>query len=107
MSNLKQICQIYPEARYSLTGTTAILPDSLGKLVKLFGHPVATLINHGHHLYQPVWNLHKRFVKTRSDMTKILSKEDVANLSVDEINEKIRIFIKFFISVQLVALSSL
>ncbi len=87
--DLKQICQIYPEARYSLTGTTAILPDSLGKLVKMLKYPVVTLINHGHHLRQPVWNLHKRHVKTRSDMTQILTKEDLHKLTIKEINKRI------------------
>ncbi|MDY0024064.1 MAG: hypothetical protein RBR66_03945, partial [Candidatus Izemoplasmatales bacterium] len=56
----KSIAVIYPEARYSLIGTTAILPDSLGKLVKRFKYPVVTLISHGHHLHHPVWNLKKR-----------------------------------------------
>jgi 1-acyl-sn-glycerol-3-phosphate acyltransferase len=33
----KSVCQIYPEARYSLVGTTSPLPESLGKLIKLTG----------------------------------------------------------------------
>lgn len=84
------ICQLYPEARYSLVGTTAILPDSLGKLVKRLGYPVATLISHGHHLRQPVWNLTKRKVRTSSDITQILTQEDLVTMSVDEINAVIR-----------------
>jgi 1-acyl-sn-glycerol-3-phosphate acyltransferase len=40
----KSIAVIYPEARYSLIGTTAILPDSLGKLIKMFKYPVVALI---------------------------------------------------------------
>jgi len=86
----KVICQLYPEARYSLTGTNAILPDSLGKLIKLLKHPVVTLISHGHHLRQPVWNLSYRKVKTKTDMTQILTKEEVMSLSVDEINQRIK-----------------
>jgi hypothetical protein len=86
----KQICQIYPEARYSLVGTTSILPDSLGKLCKLIGHPVVTLISHGHHLRQPFWNLTKRKVKSTSNMTQILTVDDLKSLSVEEINRKIR-----------------
>lgn len=34
------IAVIYPEARYSISGTTALLPASLGKLVKLNQLPV-------------------------------------------------------------------
>lgn len=38
------ICQIYPEAKYLLVGTTSELPDSLGKLIKLTKIPVVKLI---------------------------------------------------------------
>jgi len=86
----KHICQIYPEARYSLVGTTSILPDSLGKLVKRMGYPVATLLSHGHHLRQPVWNLHPRKVKTTTELTQIITQEEISTLSVNEINQRIR-----------------
>ncbi|QMS84858.1 hypothetical protein [Candidatus Xianfuyuplasma coldseepsis] len=86
----RSICQIYAEARYSLVGTTAILPDSLGKLCKKLGHPVVTLISHGHHLRQPVWNLNKRKLHTTSDITQIITKDEIQTLSVDEINQRIR-----------------
>ncbi len=88
--NNKNICQIYPEARYSLVGTTSMLPESLGKLVKLMKHPVATLISHGHHLRQPFWNLRKRKIKTKTDLTQIITKEEIANLSIEEINIRIK-----------------
>jgi hypothetical protein len=52
--------------------------------------PVVTLISHGHHLRQPVWNLKKRKVNTVSDLTQILTKIDIEELSVDEINRRIR-----------------
>lgn len=83
------ICAIYPEARYSLVGTTAIIPDSLGKMAKMLKRPVVTLICHGHHLRQPVWNLDKRKVKTTADMTCIVSAKEIETLSVEEINQRI------------------
>lgn len=86
----KYICAIYPEARYSLVGTTAILPDSLGKMAKLLKRPVVTLICHGHHLRQPVWNLNKRKVKTSADMTCVVSSDEIESLSVEEINQRIQ-----------------
>ncbi|HAV19815.1 MAG TPA: hypothetical protein DCX17_02170 [Firmicutes bacterium] len=82
----KGISGIYPEARYSLSGTNAILPDSLGKMVKLLNYPVVTFICHGHHLQQPVWNLKKRKVKTSADMTLILDKSTIASKSIEAIN---------------------
>jgi transcription elongation factor Elf1 len=91
----KVICEIYPEARYSLVGTTSILPDSLGKLVKMAKYPVVTLISHGHHLRQPFWNLHKRKIKTSTDMTQILTREDIINKSVDDINKLIKESFKY------------
>ncbi len=89
LHDLKHICMIYPEARYSHVGTTSIMPESLGKLVKLLNVPVATLITSGNHLSQPVWNLQKRNVHTEAKMTYLLSKEDIASMDYQEINNKI------------------
>ena len=85
----KGIAAIYPEARYSLCGTTAPLPESLGGLCKLLGVPVVTLICHGHHINHPFWNTrHERGVKpTEATMKLLLTAEDVKRLSADEINE--------------------
>ncbi|MFP4479173.1 MAG: hypothetical protein ACLFPM_07045 [Candidatus Izemoplasmatales bacterium] len=90
INQLKNICMLYPEARYSLIGTRASLPDSLGKLIKKYKFPVATLIAHGHHLHQPIWNLRKHKVKIEADMTYLLSPEEIESLTADEINQKIR-----------------
>lgn len=86
---LNHITMIYPEARYSHVGTNSLLPDSLGKLVKLLKVPVVTLISHGHHLSQPVWNLRKRKVRTTAELTQIVTLSQSTSLSVDEINRRI------------------
>jgi hypothetical protein len=84
------IAVIYPEARYSLCGTTAVLPASLGKLCKLLGVPVVTLICHGHHVNSPFWNLHERGVKpTEAELRLLLTQEELAAASPQEINEKL------------------
>lgn len=84
------IAVIYPEARYSLCGTTAVLPESLGKLCKLLGAPVATLICHGHHVNAPFWNTKNRKVKgTEAELTYLFSSEELKSLSADEINCKL------------------
>ena len=84
------IAMIYPEARYSLCGTTAVLPASLGKLCKLLDVPVVTLICHGHHVNSPFWNLHDRGVKpTEAELTLLFDKESLKAASADEVNEKI------------------
>jgi hypothetical protein len=90
LEKLKNIVAIYPEARYSLIGTTAILPDSLGKMVKVLNKPVAVLNMHGNYLTQPVWNLEMRKVPLKADLTQIITQEEASLLSVDEINSRIQ-----------------
>ena len=82
---------LYPEARYSLCGTTAVIPDSVGKLAKKMGVPVVVLLCHGHHINSPFWNLRQRGVKgTEAEMTCILTPEELKSLSVEEIMRRIR-----------------
>ena len=84
------IAVIYPEARYSLCGTTAVLPASLGKLCKMMNVPVATLICHGHHVNSPFWNLHSRGVKpTEADYSLIFTPGQLEQATPDEINDRI------------------
>lgn len=84
------IAVLYPEARYSLCGTTAVLPESLGKLCKMLRVPVVTLIMHGHHLNTPVWNLNERNVHpTEADMTRLFTAEELSAASAAEINTRI------------------
>lgn len=81
---------MYPEARYSLCGTNAVLPESLGKLAKLLKIPVVTLIMHGHHVNSPFWNLKNRKVKNMEAVLSLLvSKEELDVLDYQEINERI------------------
>ncbi len=83
------ILALYPEARYSLAGTNAVLPESLGKMIKLLKVPVVVLNMHGHYLNSPCWNLKKRGNRIEADLTKILDTEEIASSSVEEIFEKV------------------
>ncbi|MBR2790711.1 MAG: hypothetical protein IKD70_08915, partial [Eggerthellaceae bacterium] len=84
------VAVIYAEARYSLCGTTAVLPQSLGKLCRMLKVPVVSLICHGHHINSPFWNLHDRGVKpTEAEFSLLFTPEDLATLPVDEINRRI------------------
>jgi len=88
--NSGDIVVLFPEARYSLCGTTAVLPKSLGKMVRMMNVPVVTLIMHGHHINSPMWNLGNRGVKpVESEMKLLFTREETQNLSVDELNEKL------------------
>ncbi len=87
---------MYPEARYSPVGTTAILPDSLGKLIKMNKVPVVVLLHHGNYLHTPFWNYRKpRKAPLYTTMTKILSNEDVERMTADEINTAVRDAMKY------------
>lgn len=82
---------MYPEARYSNVGTTAIIPDVVGKLVKKNKVPVVVLLNHGHYLNAPFWDFRQyRKVPFHSTMKQILTAEQIENMTADEINKVIR-----------------
>ena len=84
------IVVLFPEARYSLCGTTAVLPDSLGKMVRKMNVPVVTLIMNGHHVNSPFWNVGSRKVKpVQSRMNLLFTREETQSLPVEEINTRI------------------
>ncbi len=81
---------MYPEARYTPIGTTAYLPESLGKLVKMNKVPVVVILHHGNYLHSPFWNYRKkRKAPLYTTMTQILTAEQVQTMSVEEINAAI------------------
>lgn len=86
----KGIVCIYPEARYSLDGTTSFLPDSLGKLCKLAKVPVVTLVANGPFIAQPQWNKEDKYLPISATMNQIVTAEEVNSLSAEEINRRIR-----------------
>ena len=84
------ILSLYPEARYTLCGTTSFLPNSLGKLIRLNKMPVVVVKHRGNHLYAPCWNFRKkRKVPMRTTMELVLTPEQIRTMSVDQINKVI------------------
>ena len=83
------IVGLYPEARYSLCGTTAPLPESIGQFCKLLKIPVVMLMCHGHHINHPFWNTRRerKVAPTEATMKLLFTPEQLKELSVDEINE--------------------
>ena len=87
LKNLKSSVLMYPEAGYSFDGTATTLPDSLGRLVKMMKVPVVTIITHGAFHRDPLYNgLQLRKVKVSADVKYLLSPEDIAEKSADELN---------------------
>lgn len=91
VKELKQSVLMFPEAGYSFDGTATTLPDSLGSCIKLLGVPVVMIETHGAFTRNPLYNnLHRRKVQVTADMKYILSPEEIAEKSTEEINEIIR-----------------
>ena len=86
------VLAMYPEARYTPCGTLSFLPESLGKLIKMNKVPVVTVVHHGNHLYAPFWNVFKKKknVPMHAVYKKILTPEQIASMSVEEINATLR-----------------
>ena len=85
---LKTSVLMFPEAGYSLDGTSTVLPESLGKCVKLFGVPVVTVTTYGAFARQPLYNnLRKRKVPVSAKVEYVLSPEEINEKSAEEINE--------------------
>ncbi|MBQ8892914.1 MAG: hypothetical protein IJ043_00715 [Clostridia bacterium] len=85
------VLSMYPEARYSPCGITSYMPEALGKLIKTNRVPVVAVVHHGNYLHSPFWNFRKkRKVPLHTTMTKILTPEQIAAMSVEEINAAVR-----------------
>lgn len=81
---------MFPEAGYSFDGTMTVFPFSVAKLIKFLKVPVVTVITDGAYLRQPLYNeLRKRKIKVSAEVKYLISKDELASLSEQEIYEKI------------------
>lgn len=86
----KQICVLYPEARFTLDGKRSFIPQSVGKLCKTLGVPVVTLNMHGCFTANPQFSQKKySYVPLKAEMKQIVTKEELASISAEEINRRI------------------
>ena len=84
---LKTSVLLYPEASYSFDGTATPLPESLGKCVKALGVPIVLLRTCGAFARDPLYNgLQNRRVNVSAELRYLLSPEEAAEKSADEIN---------------------
>ena len=82
---------LYPEAGYSFDGTATPLGEGLGKCIKMLGIPVVMIQTTGAFLRDPLYNcLQLRQVNVSADMECILTKEEIENQTVNEINELVK-----------------
>lgn len=80
---------VYPEARYSLDGTTSYLPTSLGKFCKYAGVPVVVLRMYGTFIAAPQWNKVEQKLPLACEIECIATAEETKSLSSKELNERI------------------
>lgn len=82
---------MFPEAGYSFDGTATVLPESLGKCLKLLKVPVVMVTTFGAFSRDPLYNmLQLRSVPVSARVEYLLSPEEVQELSAAELNDVLR-----------------
>lgn len=89
VETLRNTFVLFPEARYSLDGCTSYLPESLGKMVRLLGVPVAVLKIHGNFVTCPQWNKINKKTFVEAELCQLFSAEEAKSLPVAELNRRI------------------
>ena len=88
LSQMKTSVLMYPEAGYTFDGRTTALPEHLGAFVKYLGAPLVMITSKNAFLYQPLYNnLKTRKVPVSATMECLLSKEELAKKSAEEVHE--------------------
>ncbi|MDR1939415.1 MAG: 1-acyl-sn-glycerol-3-phosphate acyltransferase [Clostridiales bacterium] len=81
---------ICPEGRSTPDGTNSHVSPAIAKMVKWLGLPVLFVKPQGSYLSFPRWVQSPRFGKMTTEVELLLTKREVANLSNQEIYEKIK-----------------
>lgn len=85
---LKSSILMFPEASYSFDGTQTPLPESLGKCLKLLKVPVVMIRTNGAFARDPLYNnLQLRKVRVSAEVEYLLSPEEIARKSSQELND--------------------
>lgn len=88
---LKSSVLMFPEAGYTLDGRATPLPENFGKCIKMLGLPVVMITTEGAFLRDPLYNnLQRRRVKVSAEMRYLLSPEEIAEKSAEELGETVR-----------------
>lgn len=87
---------MFPEATYSFDGTNGVIPDNIGKCIKLLKVPLVIIISKGAFLHDPLYNsLQLRNVNVKCEVKYVLSKEDIKNKTSEEITQIVRDYFTF------------
>lgn len=78
---------MYPEASYSFAGTTAPLPPGFSRLLKIMDVPVVMITAYGSFARDPLYNnLQNRKVKASAKVECLLTKEEIRQKSVEQMD---------------------
>ncbi len=78
---------MFPEAGYSFDGRATVLPRKFGKLLKMLKVPVWFIFAEGAFLRTPLYNeLKNRRVPIRAELKCLLTREQIAEKSVEELD---------------------
>ena len=78
---------LYPEASYSFDGTATPLPRRLGVMLKRLDVPVVGILTEGAFARDPLYNcLQKRKVKVTARVRGLLTREEIREKSVEELD---------------------
>lgn len=87
---------MYPEASYSFDGCATPLPERLGSMIKKMKVPVLTIMTDGAFLRDPLYNgLQLRKTKVSAHLNCLLSAEEVAQKSAEEIDMLLKLVFSF------------
>lgn len=79
---------MYPEASYTFDGRATPLPRRMGLLLKKMGVPVLFVKTEGAFARDPLYNcLQKRQVDVSAHVSRLLSREEIQNKSVQELDD--------------------
>jgi len=85
---LKSSVLMFPEAGYSFDGTAIPLPSNIGKALKLLKVPLVIIKTNGAYLRDPLYNnLQLRKLDISASIEYVLSKEEIAQKSEQELSE--------------------
>lgn len=78
-----------PEGRLGLDGTNYYIAKETGKFVKQLKQPIVICTINGAYISKPKWRKKRYKSKVEMNINKVITKEEVSNLSSDEINQLI------------------
>jgi hypothetical protein len=81
---------LFPEAGYSIDGTSTTIPETVGKLIKMLGIPVVMITTYGAFSRDPLYNnLQIRKVNVSATEKYLLSPEEIAEMSDEQIGKRL------------------